>query len=467
MQLSSDDLRNSLNATIHGYWTASGISIDSRTIEKGDLFVALKGENFDGHDYISTAIEMGAVAVVSDRTLEIPNYIHAQDTLIALQEIGKLYRASLSCPVIGITGSAGKTSTKEGLQQILNLYGTAYASEKNLNNHIGVPLNLSRIPEKTDYAVIEMGMSNAGELSQLTQLANPNISVITNIYPMHIENFDDLSGIAAAKAEIFNSNQNDQIAIINSDASHYDLLLAKAKEAKIRRIITFGKTGDIQLKSQTNKPTGTEVYASIGSKDLRYQLTQSGEGFVYNSLCILAVIHALDLDPNTAIQNMHLLSPLEGRGKQHIAPLSNGGHFTLIDHSYSGQPESMRHAIQELGDIPIKGAGRKIFIMGQMAELGEHNEQEHISLGQTVAKTNIDIVIGVGQHTQLAFPHLSASQNTQYFESADLLNEEVLNELIKEDDVVLIKGSRYSSQVYQIVERLIQPTASAKTANQP
>lgn len=443
-------------------WQATGISTDTRTIKPGDLFIALEGENFNGHDYTGQALEKGAAAVVVSRELPAiapQKQLVVADTLKALQAIGTAMAQKFSGCKIGITGSAGKTSTREALKAVLGHFGATFGTKRNYNNHIGVPLTLCDIPLEGDYAVIEMAMSAGGEISALTQMARPDIALVTNIHPMHIEFFDSLEGIAHAKAEIYEGLSADGTAIYNADANHADVLAAKIKSQGIRNVLTFGREGDVRLKSATQAHGKTDVCAVINGKEVRFTLSSPGMHRVYNALAVLAVIVALGLDPAQAAPHLDDVGLLEGRGKTHIVPVKNG-QITLIDESYSGQPEAMKLAIQNLAHTtPLKN-GRKIAVLGYMAELGAHTEAEHRAVGREAATAGLDIVFGVGLAARPLLEEAKKGCEVHYREDISGLAQHLRGEVLKDGDVILVKGSHHGSKVYQLVEELLNPKSS-------
>ena len=413
----------------------SNISTDTRNIQKGDLFIAVCGEKFDGHNFVAEALEKGACAAIVSKPVSNADknkQILVQDTLDAYGKIGAYIRSQFKGPVIGLTGSAGKTTTKEEIKFILEQFGKVYATAGNHNNFIGVPESLCRMDLSADFAVIEMGMSSAGEIARLTSYVQPDIALITNVYPMHIEFFEDLKHIALAKAEIFEGLQKNGTAVINADTNFADVLIQKAQE-KTNKIILFGKN----------------IHPNVA-----FETQTEGEHHLYNAWAALSVLQALGLDIKKAATHIKDFGALEGRGKQHILKIKNGAAYTLINDSYSGQPEAMKFAIQSLNKMPAQG--RKIALLGKMAELGVHSKQKHIEIGQTLAQTNIDIVIGVCEEMKDMLACLPERIKQYYFEDKTNLVDFLLKELLQNEDILLIKGARYSSKLYQVADELIQ-----------
>lgn len=411
------------------------ISTDSRTVQKGDLFIAVKGEKFDGHDYVLDVINKGALAVIVDHEItgvDQNKQFVVEDTLDAYGKIGSYIRGQFKGIVIGLTGSAGKTTTKEELKFILSHFGKVYATTGNHNNFIGVPESLCNIDLTADYAVIEMGMSAKGEIERLSGYVKPDVALVTNVYPMHIEFFKNLEGIAEAKAEIFKNLKKGGMAVFNEDTNFADILEKRAKE-KTGHIFTFGKN---------HHP------------NVLFETQGNGEQYLYNAWAVLTVVNALSLDVKKAASHIKEFGALDGRGKQHTLKLKNGGTYTLIDDSYSGQPEAMKLAILALDQMKTKG--RKIAVLGKMAELGDFSKEKHLEIGQTLATTSIDIVVGVCEETKDILKELPKHIKQYYFEDKTNVADFLLKELLQNEDILLIKGARYSSKLYQVTDELLK-----------
>ena len=413
----------------------AGVSTDSRKCGQHDVFIAISGEKFDGHDFVPDVIAAGCPLVIVNRLLPdvLPEkQIVVTDTLIAYGKIGAYNRSLFKGKVIGLTGSAGKTTTKEELKFALTEFGKVYATVGNHNNFIGVPESLCNMDLTADFAVIEMGMSSKGEISRLTSFVKPDIAIITNVYPMHIEFFKNLQGIAEAKAEIFEGlPPKGGIAIINADTNYADILEQKAA-AHNAEIVKFGQNHQPKVKVDN---------------------VSAGEHCLYNAWCVLKTVEALGLNVAKAAEKIKTFEPLEGRGKPYTLNLSaNKGTYTLIDDSYSGQPEAMKLAIKSLNGL--KAGGRKIAVLGKMAELGACSKQKHIEIGRELAKSNINIVVGVCPEMKDMLAELPPRITQYYFENKDNLADFLLNQLLQNKDIVLIKGARYSSKLYQVADEL-------------
>ena len=408
---------------------------DSRKAEKGALFVAIRGEKFDGHDFVKDVLNNGCELAVVDHLVEnapANRQIVVKDAIEAYGQLGAYNRSLFKGKVIGLTGSACKTTTKEEIKHVLSAFGKTYATGGNHNNHIGVPQSLLEMDMDAEYAVIEMGMSSKGEISKLTSYVKPDIALITNVYPMHIEFFDSFEGIAEAKAEIFEGLRTGGMAIINEDTNFADLLEKKASEHGAK-MIKFGAKHHY---------------------DGKLELEQDGEIQRYNAWAALEVVRALGLDCKKAAETLKNFGALDGRGKKHVLPLKSGGSYTLIDDSYSGQPEAMKIAIKALDAMPCKG--RKIAVLGKMAELGDTSREQHISVGKLLAKCKIDIVVGVKPEMKDMLAQLPSNIKQYYFEDRNGVEDFLQNKLLQNGDILLIKGARYSSELYKVTEALLK-----------
>lgn len=427
---------------------------DSRSVSRGDLFIAIKGEKFDGHDFVKDVIAKGVELVVVEKlNPEVPavRQIVVGDTLRAYGKIGAYNRSQFKGKVIALTGSAGKTTTKEELRFVLSKFGPAYATAGNHNNFVGVPESLCKMDLNADFAVIEMGMSAKGEISRLVSYTKPDIAIVTNVYPMHIEFFDSFEGIAEAKAEIFEGLPKDGgIAVINADANFADILEKRALEHKAK-LVKFGKNNILSKEILDDRSV---VTAEIGGKKVMFELKEQGEHHIYNALCVLSAVDVLGLDIEKAASFIKDFGALDGRGKKHGLHLDSGAEFTLIDESYSGQPEAMKLAVQTLS--AMAGKGRKIAVLGKMAELGEHSKAKHIEIGEVLAQSKVDVVVGICPETKDMLAQLPTSIEQHYFENKEGLDGFLLNKLLQNNDIVLIKGARYSSELYKIADALIK-----------
>lgn len=426
----------------------TNIVTDSRIAKKGDLFIAIKGEKFDAHDFVGQVIENGVELVVVERFVsDIPEnrQIIVPSSIEAFGKIGAYNRSLFKGIVIGLTGSAGKTTTKEEIKFLLSLFGKTYATSGNFNNHIGVPRSLCDLDMSADYAIIEMGMSAKGEIEQLVSYVVPDVAIVTNVYPMHIEFFPNFEAIAEAKAEIFKSLKPHGIALINEDTNFVNILKLRAQQ-RLAEINSFGK---FEIFSENNG----NYRANVQGRLVDFSLREKGEHYLYNALCALNVVALLGLDVSKAAQEVKNFGALAGRGKRFKIKFSKG-YFELIDDSYSGQPEAMKLAIKSLDEMPCHG--RKIAVLGKMAELGDTSIQQHIDIGKVLAESKIDIVVGVCPETKYILEQIKDERETFYFENKEGLKDFLLNKLLQNNDIILIKGARYSSKLYQVVDELLK-----------
>lgn len=459
----SDEAAAATKGDAHQSWQAFGVSIDSRTLSPGDLFVAIKGDHSDGHAYVDAAMENGAVAAVvhtafanerDDPALGVAN------PTMALTDLGRAARARTDATIIGVTGSVGKTGTKEALSLALSAQGATHATLGNLNNHFGVPLTLARMPQATAYGVIEMGMNHANEIRSLSRLARPHIAIITAIAPAHIEFFEGIEGIADAKAEIFEGLEPGGAAILPRDSDQYQRLLQRATEAEVQRIFSFGvhAEANARLISVARTNAGSLVEAELMGKSLSFKLGVTGDHHALNALSVLLAVELAGADVTQAAESLADLKPTKGRGDQRI--ISYGAdHFVLIDESYNASPASMEAALQELAKSPVAGGGRRIAVLGDMLELGAQSESLHAALADTLNDLNIDLVFTCGQYMGGMFDLLADAHKGAHAMTAEKLVPAVIGTVSKHD-VVLVKGS-LGSRTGKIV------TALAKLADGP
>ncbi|MHA1539882.1 MAG: UDP-N-acetylmuramoyl-tripeptide--D-alanyl-D-alanine ligase [Alphaproteobacteria bacterium] len=455
----AEDAAAATNGTIFNGddWAATGVSIDSRTVKEGDLFIAIKGENFDGHDYVKKAFEQGAVAAIVERNAidaSVPLLV-VKDCQIALESLAAFARERFQGKVIAITGSVGKTSVKEGLRAVLGSFGNTYATEGNLNNHIGAPLSLARLPAHFKYGVFELGMSNAGELRALTRQVLPDLAVVTNINASHQEFFPDLKAIAEAKAEIFEAVSTEGTVFFNADTDFAELLQTRAEQLGIQHVFQYGKSGYASLLKTAQDGRGTKISAEIDGTKIDYKISTQGTHFVTNTLCLMGIVNALGLALVDAGKVIEHLSPPKGRGEISEIPLKSGGLFTLIDDSYNANPTSMKAALNTLSLKKPEAEGRRIAVLGKMLELGEKAAEYHAEVGHDVARSNIDAVFTVGALMMHLNKVVPAEKRKRHSETIEGVTERLLA-FLQPNDVLLVKGS-HGSDVWKLVEELKHP----------
>ncbi|HLH10660.1 MAG TPA: UDP-N-acetylmuramoylalanyl-D-glutamyl-2,6-diaminopimelate--D-alanyl-D-alanine ligase [Methylovirgula sp.] len=432
----------------------SGISIDTRTLAPGDLFFAIKGEKTDGHDHVVEAFAKGAAAAVVDEDHAEalkdsgPLYV-VKSVLSSLEGLGAAARARSAARVTAVTGSAGKTTTKEALRLVLSHAGRVHASPASYNNHWGVPLTLARMPRDTRFAVIEIGMNHAGEITPLVGLARPHIAIVTNVGPVHLEFFDSVEAIADAKAEIFSGLVPGGIAILNRDNDHYERLTAAARLSQAGHIATFGahERADARLLGLQLTENDMIVEARIADRDVTYRINAPGRHLALDSLAVLLAARALGLDLDQASTAFAEFEVPAGRGRRFELGAKDGP-FTLIDESYNANPASIRAALEMLGTL----RGRRIAVLGDMRELGARGSELHAELAADVAANRIDLVFAAGPLMKYLFDALPEAVRGGWRESAGALEEMIAAE-IRSGDVVLIKGSN-ASRMQDIVASL-------------
>lgn len=440
----ADEVAAATNGKAARGFAATGVSIDSRSVERGDLFVALQGPTFDGHDFVAGALARGAAgALIHRRPKDLPAdapVVEVADTMRGLEDLGRAARARTEARVAAVTGSVGKTSTKEALRAVLAQFGATYASAGNLNNQWGAPLSLARMPRDSRYGVFELGMNHAGEISPLSQMVRPQVAIITTIEPVHIEFFANVEGIADAKAEIFDGLLPGGAAILPFDNPHFARLEDKARRMGAR-ILTFGsKEGAwARLLECEVTPNGTQITAEIGGKRLRYRITALGAHQALNSIAVLAAAFAFDLDLDQALPGFAAFAALKGRGKRETLHVT-GGEIELIDEGYNASPASVGAALRLLGELPPAFGGRRIVVLGDMRELGERGPQLHRELAPTLVAAKVDLAFLVGPLMQGLYDALPAAMRGAHAPAS----EEMVRTLvaaIRPGDTVLIKGS--------------------------
>ncbi|MGA7678995.1 MAG: UDP-N-acetylmuramoylalanyl-D-glutamyl-2,6-diaminopimelate--D-alanyl-D-alanine ligase [Pseudolabrys sp.] len=447
----------------------NGISIDSRTLVKGDAFFAIEGENRDGHDFVEGALKAGAgLAVLEreqrDRFPGAPLLI-VPDVLEALRDLARAARARMSAKVIAVTGSVGKTSTKEALRLALSAEGETHASIASYNNHWGVPLSLARCPAGAKYAVFEIGMNHAGEITPLTQLVRPHVGIITGIEPVHLEYFGSLEKIADAKAEIFSGVEPGGAVVLNRDNAQYERLATAARAAHIERIVSFGEhaAADARLIQFSLQADGSTVEARILGQTVTYKVGAPGRHLVLNSLAVLAAVSLVGADLALAALALNNLKPASGRGARTMLSVP-GGKALLIDESYNANPASMRAAIALLGGAPVGKRGRRIAVLGDMLELGPAGAELHRALADTIETAEIDLVFCSGPLMRALWEALPSRARGGYAETAAGLESTVLA-AIQAGDAVMVKGS-LGSRMGPIVRALERQFPKQATLNQ-
>ena len=425
---------------------ATGVSIDTRTLQPGDLFIALHAET-DGHAHTATALAKGAAGILVHDPAAIPPGAPAllvPDTLAALTALGHAARTRFQGRLVAITGSVGKTTTKEMLRTVLAGFGHTHASPASYNNHWGVPLTLARIPPGTRFCVIEIGMNTAGEILPLARLAAPHVAVVTTIGSAHIGRLGSLDAIAHEKSDLLRGLLPGGTAILPA-SGHGQAILAAAAPSPV---VTFGVAGDVHTVQAAINPTSSVVLAEIRGTRVQMTLHAPGAHMVENALAALATCAALGLDPAVAAAQLGTFAPGAGRGQQR--PVMDGT-VTLLDESYNASAASVRAALAVLARLP---APRHVAVLGDMLELGSHAEAEHTGLASDVAQA-ADLVYACGPLTQALFKRLP-----ERIQGAHALNSAALAPIVaaalRPGDAVLVKGSLGSRMklVVDAIERM-------------
>lgn len=425
----------------------TGISIDSRTITPGEAFFAIKGDRVDGHDYASIAIANGAALLVVSEAklpalgrLTIPMIV-VEDVLVGLQKLGMAARDRTPATVIAVTGSVGKTTTKEMLRMALAPSGKVHASVASFNNHWGVPLTLARMPIDTRYGVFELGMNHPGEIGPLSRMVRPDVAIITTIAPAHLGNFSSVDEIADAKAEIFEGVVNGGDAILNRDNPYYERLEQAALAQGVENIHSFGQhaKAEFRLAEFDGAAELSTVWVSFGGETREVTIGAPGRHLAENAMAVLAAVSLVGADVDAAIEAFASLSAVKGRGQRHRLRMPEGA-LTLIDESYNANPASMRAAIAVLASAQPGEDGRRIAVLGDMLEMGEFAPSVHAELAGPLLASGIEHVWLAGPEMVALRDALPETVHVVYFETTDELVNLVTAE-VRAGDVVMVKSS--------------------------
>jgi UDP-N-acetylmuramoyl-tripeptide--D-alanyl-D-alanine ligase len=426
----------------------NGVSIDSRTLEAGDLFFAIRGDAHDGHDHVARAFEAGAAAAVvsRERAPQLaalgPAFV-VEDTLKAMERVGVAARARSKAKIVAVTGSVGKTTAKEMLRAMLTACGPTHASAASYNNHWGVPLTLARMPANVHFGVFEMGMNHAGEIAPLTRMARPHVALVTTIAPVHIEHLGSIEAIADAKGEIFLGLEPHGTAVLNRDAPQFERLKTAAA-ALGARVWSFGHgvDCDAQLLDVEAIDGGSRVRARVLAHELAFELGAPGVHMAQNALGALLAAEALGADLEACAAALELFSPQKGRGERFLLPMADGP-ATIIDESYNANPASMRAALALLAAAKPGPKGRRIAVIGDMLELGPKAAAMHAELAADLSANNVDLLFGAGPLTRALFEAAPASMRAVWTERSSELTDEVARTL-RGGDIAMVKGSNGS-----------------------
>ena len=448
--------------------TINSITIDSRILTNGGMFFAIKGENNDGHKYIKNAVENGAVCVVCEHLPDDYKSINAsfvvvKNSIEALTKLAIFQRNRMRAKVIAITGNVGKTSTRANISFVLSQFYKTASTSGNYNNHIGLPLTLANAPTDTEMLVLEMGMNHPGEIAHLTKIAKPDIAIITNIVPVHMEFMKNIDTVARAKAEIFQGMSPNSYAILNEDNNSFGLLKSIAEEHGVKNILSVGtKKSDVFIDGyEFMADYKTNYKVSICSNTINSNTTYSNidctvNGMSYhnafNTLFVFAVAKILNLDLERVAEAVKQIQIVEGRGN--LEDINCGGKsIKIINDAYNSSPVALRDAVVALGNFAGKNHARSVAILGDMLELGERSEEYHKSILPYILESGIDVVITSGKEMKGVFDALEGVKKYHFDETKQALAS--IKNMVKNGDIVLLKASR-GMHFEKIIEELKQ-----------
>lgn len=436
----------------------AGFSIDSRSLEPGQGFIAIRGDNRDGHIFVDSALEAGAACAVVVEAFpegDEQKLVRVADTFAALNDLGRAGRARVDrAVVIAVTGSVGKTGTKEALKIALSPSGAVHASSKSYNNHWGVPLTLANMPKSVGYGVFEIGMNHTGEIDVLTRLVRPHIAIITTVAPVHLGFFRSVEEIADAKAEIFHGLEPGGTAIINADNPFHERIAAHARDHGAK-IVGFGgvKGAEARLLAAELTPDGSKVTADILGEIVDYRLGAPGAHLVQNSLAVLAAVKIAGADLKAAADALGAVHAQPGRGARVILTTKDGP-VAIVDESYNANPASMRAALATLGLTPRDAFPRRVAVLGDMLELGPEGSRLHQELAEAVDGAGVDVVFACGDLMGSLFQDLPESRQGAYAKSAEELQPKLVA-AVGPGDIIMVKGS-LGSRMGPLVEALMR-----------
>ncbi len=453
-------MAEAMHASINGAVpeAVTGLSIDSRTIKAGEAYFAIKGDVHDGHDFAAAALKAGAaLAVVAaaqrDKFPSDAPLLVVDDVLAGLVDLARAARARLHAQVIAVTGSVGKTSTKEALRRVLGAQGETHASAASFNNHWGVPLSLARCPATVRFAIFEIGMNHPGEIEPLVKMVRPHVAIVTTVEPVHLEFFAGIEAIADAKAEILEGVEPGGAVVLNRDNSQFARLQRRANQIGIARIVSFGadEKSDARLIDVALQAASSAVHANILGDEVTYKLGMPGRHMAMNSLAVLAAASLAGADLALAALSLSQIEPAAGRGVRRALGLAKG-EATLIDESYNANPASMAAALNVLGQAVIGPQGRRIAVLGDMLELGPTSPALHRGLNEAIKANRIDLVYCCGPLMRNLWDALSTGKRGGYAGSAAELEAQAVV-AIRAGDAIMVKGS-LGSKMKTIVNAL-------------
>ncbi|MEM8749114.1 MAG: UDP-N-acetylmuramoylalanyl-D-glutamyl-2,6-diaminopimelate--D-alanyl-D-alanine ligase [Pseudomonadota bacterium] len=450
--------------------SVTGISIDTRSLQHGEAYFAIKGDVHDGHKFVAAAHAAGAaISVVSEEWVsklegETGPLLVVDDVLAGLEKLGLAARARSSAKIVAITGSVGKTSTKEAVRTALSACGSVHASAASFNNHWGVPLTLARMSEDVDFGVFEIGMNHPNEISPLVKMVQPNVAVINNVAAVHLGAFDSVDGIARAKAEIFDGLVPGGTAVLNADDERFELQKTFAKEAGVANIVSFGEAEGADVRLTTVKLHGSCscLSANVLGEDMMVKVGIPGRHMAQNALAVLAIVKLFGADLAQAGMAMAATQAVKGRGQRHKLKI-DGGAMVLIDESYNANPTSMSAALALLGSAATQGAGRRIAVLGDMLELGPQSKDFHAGLADAVLSNSVDLVFCVGPEMAYLHTALSGKVACEHALTIEDLLPSIL-EALASGDVLMAKAS-LGMRFAILIDHLLQAYGTADTSN--
>jgi len=441
------DAAQAVTGSSSGNWSATGMSIDSRSVQQGDLFIALSGDNGDGHAYVADAIKKGASAAIVSKKIDgvsDDKLVIVSDTFKALQELGRASRARTGAKIIAVTGSVGKTGTKEMLAAAFATMGQTHASIKSFNNHWGVPFALSSMHAGSDFGIFEVGMNHANEITPLSQMIHPDIAIITTVESVHAGNFPNgEEGIADAKAEIFDGMDAGSSVILNADNKWFDRLCACAKSKNLK-VVSFGETknADAKLTGFLVAANGSRVEADIAGEKISFTMQSTGKHLAMNALSVLAAIKISGGDLAKAAKAIGRIEPLAGRGKHELLDLGEKDNpVVLIDESYNASPVAMKAAFKVLAMVDPGRGGRRIAVLGDMYELGADAARMHKELAMPLEAAGVQLVYTSGPLMKNLYDALPQDKRGGHADDTKELAK-IVPEVLVPGDVVMVKGSR-------------------------
>ncbi len=440
-----DELVAATGGVMHGAPNGplNGVSIDSRNISRGDIFVAIKGDNSDGHAYVEKALAAGAgLAIVNEATPEMlaagPLLSIRRDPLRALEDMARSARLRSGARIVAVTGSVGKTSTKDMLRVALSSVGSTHVSASSFNNHWGVPLSLARLPADAKFAVFEIGMNHAGEITPLVKMVRPQVAIITSVAASHLGHFASLEDIADAKAEIYSGLLPGGTALLPRDSIHFDQLCRTASMRGVSQVLSFGRSAqaDVAIIDVALKADMSCITARVMGENITYKLGMAGEHMALNSLAVIGAVKLVGADLAKAALALSEARPVKGRGVQEHLVTSNG-YILLIDESYNANPASMRADLKLLQGVKAK---RRVAVLGDMLELGSFAEKLHADLVQESEDAGVDLVFAAGPMMHHMWHGLPAARRGGYAATSAELEGQLLD-AVKAGDAIMIKGS--------------------------